>query len=310
MNTDEVQIVTFNLDFTHTVRKIRETQCDVIYYWKSGEDIWNQFLAMAKLAPVQCTSWGTHGTSGIHHMDYYVSQNLAEVFDAQKFYTEKLYLLPTSPNDEPWQKIPPAASRTELSLPEKGAIYFCPYRIPKYHPDFDLYLREILERDPDGHIVILAENPSPTVERLQKRMWRNIGKQLYQKLIFIPSQSVSDYYRYISVATVVLHSPVYSGEITWVDSIYYGVPGVSLTGEHLIQRYGTAYSHLFDLPQLAVVDRKSYVNEAIHLGTNLCYRREISQRILSRAKDFFDTSKTTHAWENFLEHVVRTNTNH
>ena len=310
MKADGVQIVTFNWNFTDAVRKIRETQCDVIYYWKAGEDVWSQFFAMARLAPIQCTSWGTHGTSGIHHMDYYVSWNCAEVFDAQKHYTEKLYLLSVNPNDEPIQKIPPPESRIKLNLPERGAIYFCPHRLPKYQPCFDSYLRGIMEKDPSGHIVLLAERYSSILERLQKRMSQNIGETLYQKLIFLPSQSVSDYYRYLSAATVVLHSPIYSGEITWVDSMLYGVPGVSQTGELLIQRYGTAYSRLFGLSQLAAINRESYINEAVRLGTEPSYRHEISQQILSCSKDFFDTPQTTHAWELFLEHVVRTNSQH
>ncbi len=307
---DDVQIVTFNGNFIQSVQKIRETKCDVIYYWKAGEDIWNQFFAMARLAPIQCTSWGTHGTSGIHNMDYYVSWDMAESVNAQEHYTEKLMLIPTNPNDEPYQRVPPRASRSELGLPTCGAIYFCPHRLPKYQPSFDFYLREILARDSTGHIVLFTDRPSPTVERLKERMRREIGAELSQRLIFLPSQSVPNYYRYLSAATVVLHAPLYSGEITWVDSLFYGVPSVSQTGELLIQRYGTAYSRLFEVPNLAAKDREAYMDEAIRLGTNADYRHDISQRILCQRADFFDNRQTTRAWEDFLEEAVRSNESH
>lgn len=301
---NDVQIVTFNWNFIQSVQKIRETQCDVIYYWKAGEDVWNQFFAMARLAPIQCTSWGTHGTSGIHNMDYYISWEMAESINAQEHYTEKLVLISTNPNDEPYQRVPSPVSRSELSLPKRGAIYFCPHRLPKYHPCFDIYLREILTRDSTGHIVLLTAQPSPTVELLKERMQREMGAELSRRLIFLPSQSVSDYHRYLSAATVVLHAPLYSGEITWVDSLCYGVPSVSQTGELLIQRYGTAYSRLFEVPHLAAKDRAAYIDEAVQLGTNADYRDEISRRILCRRADFFDTFQTTRAWENFLEEAV------
>ncbi len=75
--------------FEQAVQEIRSLQCDVIYYWKVGADTWSFFLPMCRLAPVQCTSWSTHGTSGLDQIDYYVSWKKAEIPEAQEDYTEK-----------------------------------------------------------------------------------------------------------------------------------------------------------------------------------------------------------------------------
>jgi hypothetical protein len=41
------------------MRPVRETACDLIYYWKVGTDALNYFLPFGRLAPVQCTGWAT-----------------------------------------------------------------------------------------------------------------------------------------------------------------------------------------------------------------------------------------------------------
>ena len=67
--------VTYSSGFEEAVQSIRDAHCDVIYYWKVAADTWSFFLPMCHLAPVQCTSWSTHGTSGVPQIDYFYCMN-------------------------------------------------------------------------------------------------------------------------------------------------------------------------------------------------------------------------------------------
>lgn len=304
---NDIVRVPYSWNFEMSVRQIRSAECDIIYYWKVGADVWNFFLPMCRLAPLQCTSWGTHGTSGVDAIDYYVSWDRAETTDAQNHYTETLYLLKTSPLYEPLlTDIPPLASRESLSLPKEGAIYFCPHRMSKYHPCFDRYLKEILEQDSTGYVVLLAGRMDHTTrERLLHRMEKSMGSELFRRVIFLPHQPVSAYYRYLSVATVILNSPIYSGEITTIDGFLYGIPSVTQTGTLLVQRYATAFYDEMNLSELAVVDRETYVQRAVRLGRDVEYRKSISEKILAYRDQFFENTEVIHQWEHFLEDVVR-----
>lgn len=296
----------YTWNFEQAVRTIRDAKCDVIYYWKVAADTWSFFLPMARLAPIQCTSWSTQGTSGLSHIDYYVSWDKAEPKDAVNHYTERLYLLETTPLYEPVPTDIPehAGTRDELGLPEKGAIYFCPHQMPKYHPAFDLYLREILHRDTSGHLLLLLGRSSRWNTRLMKRMENALGPELAKRVRFLPRQGYRDYYRYLSAATLVLHSPVFSGEITAVDGFLYGIPYVTQSGDFLVQRYSTAFYEEFGIEGLSVTKMEEYVAQALRLGTDAEYRRSISRQILEKSKPFFENQNTVRQWERFFTEAV------
>ncbi|MCL2624524.1 MAG: tetratricopeptide repeat protein [Planctomycetaceae bacterium] len=126
--------LTFDWNFEASVSRIKNAECDIIYFWKVGADVWNFFLPMCRLAPIQLTSWGTHGTSGVHHIDYSLSCRLAEIENAQEHYTESLYLMDEFPAFQPRMHLSHPYTREELGLPTQGAIYYCPHRLSKYCP--------------------------------------------------------------------------------------------------------------------------------------------------------------------------------
>ena len=337
--TDIVRIP-YSWNFEEAVYTIKASMCDVIFYWKVGADVWSTFLPMCRLAPIQCTSWSTHGTSGLSQIDHYLSWKSVEPHDARNHYAENLYLFDTKPYFERKPKdIPCPASRLELGLPETGAIYFCLHRAPKYHPMFDDYLKQILERDPNGHIVMLlgksslvlptskivnscqenqrsteagflngAEapiaNPGSGVERLVGRLKRAFGEELFKRVIVLPHQPVNRYYKYLSASTVVLHSPIYSGEITTVDAFMYGVPCVAQKGKWLFQRYTSAFYDDFGIEGPSVSSKEEYVEQAVKFGTDTEYRKRISELILANHVRFFEDKKTVREWERFFSDAI------
>jgi predicted O-linked N-acetylglucosamine transferase (SPINDLY family) len=296
--------VMFDSDFASAVERIRQTRCDILYYWKVGADAWSFFLPMIRLAPVQCTSWSTHGTSGQNLIDYYISWDRAEPDGARNHYTESLFPIGRSPLFEPRLPCRATPRRTELALPEKGAIYFCPHRPEKYHPMFDDYLEEILARDSEGHIVLLTGSDHGSAQLLKKRLRAKLEPSLVARLIFLPKQPLESYHRYLSVATAILNSPVYSGEITSIDGFLYGVPSVTQTGPFLVQRYTTAFYDFLEVPHFAQSDRNGYVDLAVRLGTDPDFREHHSSIIRERSEQLFESSETVRAWESFFEEAM------
>ena len=74
-------------------RMIAEQALDILFYLDIGMEPLTYFLAFARLAPVQCTTWGHADTAGIPNLDYYLSSVHAEPPDAQQHYSEQLVLL-------------------------------------------------------------------------------------------------------------------------------------------------------------------------------------------------------------------------
>ena len=302
---NHVTHLTFDWNFEATVAKIKNAECDIIYFWKVGADVWNFFLPMCRLAPIQFTSWGTHGTSGVHHIDYSLSYRLAEIENAQEHYTESLYLIDEAPAFQPRMQLPFTFSREELGLPAHGAIYYCPHRLSKYHPDYDFYLKGILENDPDGRILLLLGDASPTADRIKERMRRNIGKTLTKHIIFIPKQPPLRYNQLMAAATMILDSHIYSGGITAYDSLSYGVPSVTNVGPLLVQRYPfSSYKAMGIDDAPMATNRDEYVRAAVRVGTDADYRRQLTEQILERGDLVFERSSVVPQFESFFENAI------
>ena len=124
-------------------RAIAELELDVLFYEDIGMDAFTYFLAFARLAPVQCVSYGHPDTTGIANVDYWVSNDLFEPADAAGHYSERLFLL-RDPGTTAYyyrpQLVPPAKRREEFGLPEGATLYLCPQSLFKLHPDFDAIL--------------------------------------------------------------------------------------------------------------------------------------------------------------------------
>ena len=302
---NHVTHVTFDWNFEATVHKIRETGCDIIYYWKVGADVWNLFLPMCRLAPVQFTSWGTHGTCGVHHVDYSLSYRLAEIDDAQEHYTEKLFLIGEAPAFQPRMQLPHSYTRKELGLPASGAVYYCPHRLSKYHPDYDFYLKGILENDPVGHILVLLDEGNTQSEKFKERMRRSVGKTLFKRMVFVPKQPPQRYNQLMAAVTMLLDSHIYSGGITAYDSLAYGVPSVTQAGPLLVQRYPLSSYKAMQIEDAPIAtNRDEYVRAAVRVGTDDDYRYHLSEQILERGYLVFERPEVVQQFESFFENAI------
>jgi predicted O-linked N-acetylglucosamine transferase (SPINDLY family) len=293
--------------FDDSVARICDAQCDLIYHWKVGGCPFDYFLPFAKLAPIQCTSLGSHGTSGVHSIDYYLSTACLESLDSADQYTEQLVLFDSYPTLHPHEPAIQPVSRSELGLPDKGAIYFCPHRLPKYHPCFDKYLRLILEGDSTGHVLICTGQKKPLADLLIERLCRSLGQELFRRVRFVPLLPLDVYKKYLTVVTCVLDFPVYAGDLTTHDAFCQGVPVVTQEGKLLVQRYTSGLYRTMKMESLITTNAEDYARIAVRLGTNADYREEIHHKILEQNQSIFAPIDTVRDYEHFFESVCSNN---
>ena len=79
---------------------------------------------------------------------------------------------------KPLTNIKFSKSRKELGLPENVNLYGCPQSLFKLHPDFDLVMSNILEKDNKSHIVLVEGLNNESKEKywseaLKKRWSKN-----------------------------------------------------------------------------------------------------------------------------------------
>jgi predicted O-linked N-acetylglucosamine transferase (SPINDLY family) len=113
--------------------QIAQHELDVLFYTDVGIDPVTCFLAHARLAPVQCVTWGHPLTTGVPTIDYFISSVDLEPPDSAAHYTEKLVRLPHLANYyfRP-QPSPSTKTRRDFGLSDEahGAGRRCPASSP------------------------------------------------------------------------------------------------------------------------------------------------------------------------------------
>src|SRR5207237_6369697 len=76
---------------------VADLALDLLFFPDIGMDAITSFLAFARMAPVQLTTWGHPMTTGLPSIDWFVSADGLETEGADRFYSERLARLTRLP---------------------------------------------------------------------------------------------------------------------------------------------------------------------------------------------------------------------
>ncbi len=270
----------------------------VLYYPDVGMDPLTYFLAFARLAPLQVTSWGHPDTTGLDSVDYFLSADAMEPKDAEAHYTERLARLagPTVCIERP--RLPAAAkTRAELGLPEAATLYVCPQSLFKLHPDFDPVLRRILDADRMGRLVLIHGKDRHWAELVLARL----GPSAARRTIVLPMLSSSDFLSLLACADVMLDPIHYSGGHTSLEALALGLPIVTWPGRFMRARHTYGFYRLMGYEDLVAADPDHYVELALALGRDRGLRGAARRRIIAASAVLYDNRQTVAAIGDYLE---------
>jgi protein O-GlcNAc transferase len=267
---------------------ITAARCDVLYHWQVDTDPLGYLLPFARPAPVQCTSWGSHATTGIPAMDYYLSGEQIEPEGSEDHYTEELVRMATLPTfQRPVHRPGPPARRSEFGLPEGRHLYACLQRPAKIHPDFDAALAGILRRDPAGLVLLQGDPAVGAAVRLRARLRAGMP-DIADRILFLPAQPGPAYRRLLSLADVALDPWHYGAGLTAYDILGLGLPLVTLPGSLHVGRYALGCYRRMGVAGPVARSPAEYVELAARLGLDREYRREVGGRIVAAVPALFE----------------------
>ncbi len=265
----------------------------------------NYLLPFFRLAPVQCTSLGVPGTSGIPQMDYYLSSELLETEEAAEHYTEKLVQLTTLPTYYYRPSLPPELkTRGHFGLANDRHIYLCPQNLLKFHPEFDHSVGEILRRDPRGDVVLI-EGPHPHWAELLLDRFRATIPDGVERIRFLPHQSRPDFLNLMVLSDVLLDPFHFGGGNTTYEALALGTPIVTLPSAYLRGRVSFACYQKMGVLDCVASDPQDYVSMAVRLGTDPEYRDTIRSKVLSTSDVLFEDIEAVRQFERFIQHAVQ-----
>jgi len=299
-DAEHTVVVTKNL---HQAReRIAQLQFDVLFYQDIGMEPFTYFLSFARLAPVQCVSFGHPDTTGVATVDYFISNDLYELADARAHYSEQLFLLRGLGSLAYYYKPTPtqAKTRAAFGLAADRPLYLCPQNLFKVHPDMDDLIAAILRRDSKG-VVALVEGRVRGWSSLLRARWRNTLADVQDRIVFVPRMREDDYLSLILAADVMLDTVHFNGMNTSLEAFAVGTPVVTLPAAFQRGRHTQAMYRRMGLGDLVAGDAQNYVDLAVKLANDAEYRQSVRARIHEASHVLFEDAQVVREFERFIE---------
>ncbi len=230
-----------------------------------------------KPAPVQVTWLGYPNTTGLTSIDYRLTDAIADPpGDSDRYYAETLVRLPHSflcyspPDDAPAVALPPSI--------EAGIVTFGSFNnLTKIGETVINLWAEILHKVPGSRLLLKHYIFSQSLSMRDRylKMFHQLGIE-ETRLLLLPAEATIashlDMYRHMDIA---LDPFPYNGTTTTFESLWMGVPVVTLVGDRHAARVGTSILSAVDLGDLIAKDPKKYVEIAIRIADDESWRREL-----------------------------------
>lgn len=287
---------------------LARARLDVLLYPDIGMNPITYFLAFARLAPVQCTTWGHPVTSGVPALDYFISTNYFEPADGDRHYSERLVRLEDVAFPGYYYR-PYAAAAALPPAPgfDRGRrVYFCPQMLFKFHPDFDAILAEILRRDRGGEVVIAHAGAydAHRLRRLQARLQRSAG-DVYDRVVFLPrTRSPDGYLQRLQACNVVLDTIHYCGGNTSLEAISAGALVVTLPAALQRGRHTYGFFRKMRFMDTVVQSPEEYVRLAVRIATDEALRTHLKAMQQERAAALYEDAGAVRQIEDFFERAL------
>ena len=253
------------LSVAQMVERLRADDLDVLvdlHGWTS--DARPEVLAL-RCATVQVNWLGYAGTIGHPRLaDYILGDAVVLPSEDAAYYDEQIAQLPHCylPLDATRQ-IPSAPERPTQGLPNKGFVFCSFNNAYKFNPPlFDLWCH-ILAQAPDS-VLWLSRPPGSAGERLQEE----VKKRGIDPARLVFAQRVDDLASHLGraqLADLALDPFPYNSHSSGSDTLWAGVPMVSLLGNTFASRVGASMLRAAGLDELVAADTAEYAEIALRL---------------------------------------------
>ncbi|HMD55024.1 MAG TPA: hypothetical protein VKJ65_10795, partial [Phycisphaerae bacterium] len=243
----------------------------------------NRLLIFAqKPAPVQVTWLGYPGSTGLETIDYRLSDPYLDPPQTDlSVYSEQTVRLP----ETYWCYQPggPVSESAPLPALSTGFITFgCLNIFAKVSPAILELWSQILQAIPKSRLLIHSNHGTHLNKVRELFGQKGISAD---RIEFIGRQPWPNYINTYNRIDISLDPLPYNGGITTCDSLFMGVPVVSLSGQTAVGRAGKSILSNIGLPELVAQKPEEYVEIAVELANDLPrlakLRRTLRQRMES-----------------------------
>ena len=266
----------------------------------------NRFTIMKyKPAPIQMLWMGYINTTGIEEIDYIVADPNLIYKDEENLYSEKVIKLP---------KIWNCHSGIKSSVVSEGlpflkndyVTYGCFNNSSKITEEVIETWSEILLNKKNSKIIIKA--PSEDGEIAQEgilKKFKEFNVDNSRVLFSKREEKRNDHYKIYNKIDISLDTFPYPGVTTSIESIWMGVPVLTLKGNNFVSRCGESINLNLKMSDFIAKNKTEYISKALSLTEDINNLVEIRKSLRQKAlaSPLFDTEKFGQDFGDLLSNV-------
>lgn len=254
---------------------IRDDQIDILVDLAGHTDHNRLSVFARKPAPLQITYLGYPNTTGLRAMDYRITDAWADPPGlTEHLHTEKLVRLETGFICF----TPPVESPKVTSLPaiERGYVTFGSFNVlTKITLEMLWVWAQILHKVPSARLLI--KNKQLTDIALQTRLYAQFEKYgvASERIDMLGRTSKEEHMASYNQVDIALDTFPYHGTTTTCDTLWMGVPVITLAGASHVSRVGVSLLHRIGLSHLIGNDEQEYIDHAVRLACDMVQLSEL-----------------------------------
>ena len=307
-------------NYHQQVKVIRDAALDVVIIGTNVTAVSNavSLIALHRLAPLQLASYCSPVSTGMRHIDGYLTGSLNDCAGLQAHFSEKLQFCEGPPGCLDYTVEGSGSGRrfdrASLGFAPDEVVFVNAAACYKILPEMQETWAKILSAVPKSRLLLLPFNPNWSsafpVKQFERTLTEACARHGVSRDRFVLAQSLpsrADVKALERIADVYLDTFPFSGSISVIDPLELGLPPVVQEGATHRSRMASALLREIDVPELITHDEAAYIALAVRLGSDSAYRRGLSRRILdamARGPKFIDAAAYGRGLSDLLETLV------
>jgi predicted O-linked N-acetylglucosamine transferase (SPINDLY family) len=242
---------------------VRQDRIDILVDLAGHMDARRIAVFAARPAPVQVSYIGDQATTGLASMHGRISDAVVDPSDADALYTERLWRLRAFFVYQPW---PQAAALSPLPAHANGHITFgCFNHSAKLSQELVAAWAAILNRVAGARIKVLTHEADPRAHWVLDEFAR-LGIDATRVEMTPRNWDLAAYTATLASVDIALDTFPFTGHTTTCDSLWMGVPVVTLAGDAYWKRMSAATLSAIGCADLVTASSDGYVETAAALA--------------------------------------------
>jgi len=281
-----------NCSLVDSARSINSDEVDILVDLKGHTKGSRLGILACRPAPIQAHYLGYPGTIGADFIDYLITDKVVTPIEHAPFYSENLVFLPNSyqVNDHKQEIAAQILCKADFGLPPDSFVFSSFNLSYKIDPImFDCWMR-ILNRVPHGVLWLLNVDETAKQNLKQEAGSRAIDSR---RLVFADKLPKAQHLARIRLADLALDTRIVNGHTTTSDSLWAGVPLVTLLGGHFASRVSASLLNAVGLAEMITYNLDAYEDLAVRLAGHSDELARIRTKLFRNrlVQPLFDTAR-------------------